>query len=127
MVQSYKTYIILEQRGERNIPKWFLKNAHWDTHNNPDGTIDLGYFAQDPDGHYHAVDFDFNSLTWGTIHLTSKGKYQLTIPAPINLRLRIYNEERTIPRSDWGEIDTSKQDTDTPDEQSNEESALNPP
>ena len=65
---SYETDIVLEHRGERNVPKKYLKDAHWDAHNNPDGTIDLGYFAQYRSGNYIAVDFDFNTLTWGTTH-----------------------------------------------------------
>ena len=84
---SYKTDITLEHRGERNVPKKYLKDAHWDAHNNPDRTIDLGYFAQDCNGNYIDVDFDFNTLTWGTTHRKSNGKYRLTIPAPIELGL----------------------------------------
>ena len=44
---SYETDITLEHRGERNIPRRYLKEARWDAHNEPDGTINLGYFAQD--------------------------------------------------------------------------------
>ena len=97
-----------------------MKNTHWDAHNNPDGTINLGYFAQDPEGNYHAVDFDFNTLTWGTIYKWNNGKYRLTIPAPIELGLCIVDEEQ-VPRSDWGEIDRSRNTSNTPDEQSDEE------
>ena len=122
---SYETDIILEHRGERNVPKRFLKEARWDAHNEPDGTINLGYFAQDRDGNYIAVDFDFNTLTWGTTHRTRTGKYRLTIPAPIELGLRIVDEER-LPRSDWGEIDGGKNRDDTPDEQSEEEDLDSP-
>ena len=93
VAQSNETNIILERRGECNIPRRFLKNVHWDAHNNPDGTIDIGYYTQDPNGNYHAVNFDFNSLMWGTIYQQSNGKYCLTTLAPINLRLRIYDEE----------------------------------
>ena len=93
MALSYKTNIILEHRGERNVPKKYLKEAHWDAHNKPDRTINLGYFAQDCEGNYTAVDFDFNTLMWGTTHRTRKGKYRLTIPAPIELGLRIVDEE----------------------------------
>ena len=107
MARSYKTNITLEQRGECNVPKRYFKEAHWDTHNNPDGTIDLGYFAQDRNKNYYAVDFDFNTLTWGTTHKQHNGKYHLTIPAPIELGLQIVNEER-LPQSDWGEIDGAK-------------------
>ena len=68
MALSYETDITLEHRGERNIPKRYLKEARWDTHNEPDGTINLGYFTQDREGNYIPVDFDFNTLTWGTTH-----------------------------------------------------------
>ena len=122
---SYETDITLEHRGERNVPRRFLKEARWDAHNEPDGTINLGYFAQDRNGNYIAVDFDFNTLTWGTTHRTRKGKYRLTIPAPIELGLRIVDEER-VPRSDWGEIDGTKKHDDTPDEQSEEEGIDSP-
>ena len=121
MARSHETDIILEWWGECNIPRWFLKNAHWDAHNNSDGTIDLGYYTKDPDGNYHAIDFDFNSLTWGTIYHRSNGKYHLTIPTPIELGLHIYNEERAIPWSDWGEIDSTKDQSDMPDEHSDKE------
>ena len=62
---------------------------------------------------------------WGTTHRTRKGKYRLTIPAPIELGLRIVDEER-VPRSDWGEIDGTKNRDDTPDEQSEEEEIDSP-
>ena len=62
---------------------------------------------------------------WGTTHRTRKGKYRLTIPAPIELGLRIVDEERA-PRSDWGEIDGAKNREDTPDEQSEEEEINSP-
>ena len=99
VAQSYETDIILERRGERNVPRRYLKNTQWDVHNHSDGTIDLGYFAQDPKGNYHAVDFNFNTLMWGTIYKRHNGKYHLTIPAPIELGLCIVDEER-VPRSD---------------------------
>ena len=122
---SYETDIILEHRGERNVPRRYLKEARWDAHNEPDGTINLGYFAQDREGNYVPVDFDFNTLTWGTTHRTRKGKYRLTIPAPIELGLRIVDKER-LPRSDWGEIDGAKNRDDTPEEQSEEEEIDSP-
>ena len=93
MVLSYETDIILEHWGERNVLRRYLKEAHWDAHNEPDGKINLGYFAQDRNGDYIAVDFDFNTLMWGTTHKKRNGKYRLTIPAPIELGLRIVDEE----------------------------------
>ena len=82
--------------------------------------INLGYFAQDRNGNYYAIDFNFNTLTWGTTHKKSNRKYRLTIPAPIELGLRIVDEERA-PRTDWGEIDGAQNRSDTPDDQSDEE------
>ena len=120
VARSYETDITLERRGECNVPRRYLKEAHWDTHNNPDGTIDLGYYAQDRNDNYHAIDFDFNTLTWGTTHIKSNGKYRLTIPVPIELGLRIFDEERA-PRSDWGEIDSARNPDDTPDDRSDDE------
>ena len=120
MARSYKTDIILKRRGECNVPWRYLKNAHWDAHNHPDGTIDIGYYSQDPDGGHHTVDFDFNTLTWGTIYKRSNGKYRLTIPAPIELELCIVDEE-WAPQSDWGEIDSAEDQNDTPDKPSNTE------
>ena len=121
VARSKETDIILEQRGEHNVPRRFLKNALWDAHNDPDGTINIGYYTQDPEGNYHAIDFNFNSLMWGTIYRQSNGKYCLMIPAPINLGLRIYDEERAIPQSDWGEINGARNHDDTPEVQSDEE------
>ena len=115
VARSYETDIILERRGEHSVPRKYLKEAHWDAHNNPNRMIDLGYYAQDPHRNYHAVDFDFNTLMWGTIHKKSNGKYRLTIPTPIELGLCIVDEERG-PQSDWGEIDGSKDHDDTPEE-----------
>ena len=122
---SYETDITLDHRGERNVPRRYLKEARWDAHNEPDGTINLGYFAQDRDGNYIPVDFDFNTLTWGTTHKKRNGKYRLTILAPIELGLRIVDEEQ-VPRSDWGEIDGAKNPDDTPDEQSDDEEIDSP-
>ena len=90
---SYETDIDLEHQGERNVPRRYLKEARWDAHNNPDGTINLGYFAQDREGNYIAVDFDFSTLTRGTTQRRRNRKYRLTIPAPIELGLHIIDEE----------------------------------
>ena len=45
----------------------------------------------------------------------------MTIPAPINLGLHIYDKERVIPQSDWGEIDGARNRDDTPEAQSDKE------
>ena len=50
----------------------------------------------------------------------------MTIPAPIELGLRIVDEERA-PRSNWGDIDGTKNPDDTPDEQSDEEEQIDSP
>ena len=50
----------------------------------------------------------------------------MTIPAPIELGLRIVDEER-VPRSDWGEIDGAKNRDDTPDRPSDKEEPIDSP
>ena len=97
MVQSYKTESYMDHCGEWNVPIQYLKKAKWESHKLPDGTIDTGYYTQDPHGDSWAVDFNFNTLTWGTIDFPANSQHQLklTTPAPITLSLHIFDEERT--------------------------------
>lgn len=77
------------------------------------GTKLSQHYAQHPDTNkYYAVDFNFNSLIWGTVTFLGDKGYQLTTPAPIILGLRIYDKECNIPCSDWELIDSAKSDLD---------------
>jgi hypothetical protein len=94
--------VFTDRRGERNIPKRYLKEAEWYS----DRYLGTGYYTTDPDsdvGGLTAVDFNFETLQWG---LTDQieGRYRITRPAPIKYGLRIFDEERTD-QSRWGPID----------------------
>ena len=74
----------LDRRGERNVPKRYLKEADW----NEDGPLGAGYYTADPDDPsiLIPVDFSFKYLQWGC---TFKKKDQLVLerPAPVRYRL----------------------------------------
>jgi hypothetical protein len=92
---------LVERRGERNIPKRYLKDAEWYT----DKYLGDRYYVADPDedNTFCAVDFSFDTLQWGLTEPV-KGKYQITRPIPVKYGLRIFDEERQD-RSRWGPID----------------------
>ena len=103
----------LERRGERNVPKRYLKNAEWAKN----GPLGAGYYIGDPDDDSEepniiAVDFNFQALQWGLTYAEEE-HYILERPAPIKCGLRIFDKERTPDRSRWGPIDG------TPDEEEN--------
>ena len=103
----------LERRGERNVPKRYLKNAEWAK----TGPLGAGYYIGDPDDDSEdpniiAVDFNFQALQWGLTYAEEE-HYILERPAPIKCGLRIFDEERTPDRSHWGPLDG------TPDEEEN--------
>ena len=98
----------LDRRGERNVPKRYLKEADWCE----DGPLGTGYYIANPDDPsiLIPVDFNFKYLQWGCTH-KKKDLFAVERPAPTRYRLRIFDEERTDDRSHWGPIDG------TPDEE----------
>ena len=102
----------LDRRGERNVPKRYLKEADW----NKDGPLGAGYYTADPDDPsiLIPIDFNFKHLQWGC---TFKKKDQLILerPAPVRYGLRIFDEERTPDRSRWGPIDGTPDEEEQPD------------
>ena len=104
----------LDHRGERNVPKRYLKEADWCE----DGTLGAGYYITDPDDPtiLIPVDFNFKHLQWGCTH-TKKDKFVLERPAPIRYRLCIYDKERTQDRSCWGPLDGTPDEDKVPDPQ----------
>ena len=82
----------LEQRGECNVPKRYLKDADWCE----DGPLGAGYYIADPDDPsiLIAVDFNFKHLQWGCTH-PKKDKFVVERPAPTRYGLRIFDKERT--------------------------------
>jgi hypothetical protein len=93
--------ILVERRGERNVPKRYLKDAEWYT----DKYLGEGYYVADPDEDdtFCAVDFNFDTLQWGLTE-PSEGKYRITRPIPVKYGLQIFDKERQD-RSRWGPID----------------------
>ena len=104
----------LDQRGERNIPKRYLKEADWCE----DGTLGARYYIADPDNPMILipVDFDFKHLQWGCTH-PKKDKFVLERPAPMRYVLCIFDKERTQDRSCWGPLDGTPDKDKTPDPQ----------
>jgi hypothetical protein len=92
---------LVKRRGERNVPKRYLKDAEWYT----DKYLGNGYYVTDPDEDdvFCAVDFNFDTLQWGLTE-PIEGQYRITCPIPVKYGLRIFNEERQD-RSRWGPID----------------------
>ena len=92
----------IDRRGERNIPKRYLKEADWCE----DGPLGAGYYIADPDDPslLIPIDFNFKHLQWGCTH-PKKDWFVLERPAPTQYRLCIFDEERTQDRSHWGPID----------------------
>ena len=103
----------LDQRGERDVPKRYIKEADWCE----DGPLGTGYYVADPDDPavLIPVNFNFKHLQWGCTH-PKKDKFVLERPAPVRYRLHIYDKERTQDRSCWGPIDGTP-DEEVPDPQ----------
>jgi hypothetical protein len=93
--------ILVERRGERNVPKRYLRDAEWYT----DKYLGEGYYVADPDDkdRFCAVDFNFDTLQWGLTE-PIEGQYRITRPIPVKYGLRIFDEERQD-CSRWGPID----------------------
>jgi hypothetical protein len=93
--------IFVDRRGERNVPKRYLKDAEWYL----DKYLGEGYYVADPDDEdrFCAVDFNFDTLQWGLTEPV-EGQYRITRPIPVKYGLRIFDEERQD-RSRWGPID----------------------
>ena len=102
----------LDRKGERNIPKRYLKEVDWCE----DGPLGTGYYIADPDDPslLIPIDFNFKHLQWGCTHCKKDG-FVLERPAPIRYGLCIFDEERTQDRSCWGPIDGTPDEEEVPD------------
>ena len=103
---------LVEQRGERNVPKRYLKSARW----LKQGSLGEGYYApgeKDENGKNikTPVDFNFSFIQWGILS-EEKGRICIDRPAPISLGLRIYDHKR-VDRSQWGPIDREPDEEET--------------
>ena len=98
----------IDRRGERNVPKRYLKEADWCE----DGPLGTEYYIADPDNPsiLIPIDFNFKYLQWGCTH-PKKDRFIVERPTPARYGLCIFDKERTQDRSCWGPIDG------TPDEE----------
>ena len=105
----FKTGIPLNQRGEHNVPKKYLKSALF----TPEGDKQ-GYFVYH-NGSFIAVESDFTHCFWYTVkydnqkscwvsHKLPKPEYGLDIP-----------DSKVTDRSEWGPISDGKDDSDQSD------------
>ena len=101
----------IERRGERNVPKRYLKEADWCE----DGPLGTGYYIACPDDPslLIPIDFNFKHLQWGCTH-AKKDRFIVERPAPVRYGLRIFDEERTQDRSCWGPIDGTPDEEEAP-------------
>ena len=104
----------LEQRGEHNVPKRYLKDADWCE----DGPLGPGYYIADSDDPsiLIAIDFNFKHLQWGCTH-PKKDKFVVKRLAPARYGLHIFDEERTQDQSQWGPLDRSPDEDEAPNPQ----------
>ena len=101
----------IDQRGERNIPKRYLKEADWCE----DGPLGTGYYITclDDPSILIPIDFNFKHLQWGCTH-PKKDRFVVERPAAARYGLRIFDEERTQDRSHWGPIDRTPNEEEAP-------------
>jgi hypothetical protein len=76
--------VLVDRRGERNVPQRYLKDAEWYT----DKYLGEGYYVADPndDDRFCAVDFNFDTLQWGLTE-PIEGQYRITRPIPVKYGL----------------------------------------
>ena len=105
----FKEGIPLNRRGERNVPKKYLKAVVY----SPE---EQGYFGYS-NGSYVTVEFDFTHCFWYIVKYDNQQSCWFTqsIPSP-ELGLEIPDSEVTN-RSEWGPIDDGKDDSDQSDQE----------
>ena len=102
----------LPRRGDRNVPLRYLKGAEW-IECKEDQDLSPGYYATNDDSDLIPVEFDFEAIQWGEAKATPEGTIKVCRPAPIELGLRIFDEER-VERSQWGPRDGTNLPEETP-------------
>ena len=106
----FKAGIPLNRRGERNVPKKYLKAAIY----TPEGD-EQGYFVYH-NGSFIPVEFDFTHCFWYTVKYDNQRSCWAShkLPKP-EYGLDILDSEVTD-RSEWGPIDDSKDSSDEEEE-----------
>ena len=82
----------LARRGDRNVPLRYIKGAEW-VERKQDQDLSPGYYALNDDSNLIPIEFDFKAIQWGVAEATPEGTIRVRRPAPIELNLRIFDEE----------------------------------
>ena len=93
----------LARRGDRNVPLRYIKGAEW-VERKEDQDLSPGYYALNDNSDLIPIEFDFEAIQWGVAEATPEGTIRVRRPAPIDLGIRIFDEER-VDRSQWGPIE----------------------
>ena len=83
----------LSRRGDRNVPLRYIKGAEW-VERKEDQDLSPGYYALNDDSDLIPIEFDFEAIQWGVAEATPEGTIRVRRPTPIELNLRIFDEER---------------------------------
>ena len=78
-----------------------------------DQDLSPGYYTLNDDSDLIPIEFDFEAIQWGIAEATPEGTIRVCRPAPIELGLRIFNEEQ-VERSQWGPRDRTTLLEETP-------------
>src|SRR5882762_5451341 len=95
-LEEFQSYW-LERRGDRNVPLIYLKKAEWHDKDRADG-----YYCHYKDEGWKHIEFNFEFLAWVNIRVKDRKYLAWQIAGE---PLHITQEERAIPRSDWGPLD----------------------
>jgi hypothetical protein len=96
----------LLRRGERTIPKRYIKSAHWLKVGD-----DEGYFAVHK-GTYFPIEFNYEHCYWYCVKYSDiRSTWETLRVAPSEYFLDIQDDE-VVPRSDWGLLDQDDPETD---------------
>ena len=102
----------LSRRGDRNVPLRYIKGAEW-VECKEDQDLSPRYYTLNDDSDFIPIEFDFEAIQWGIAKATPEGTIKVSQPAPIELGLRIFDEER-VDRSQWGPRDGTPLPEETP-------------
>jgi hypothetical protein len=96
----------LLRRGERTVPKRYIKSAHWLKVGD-----DEGYFAVHK-GAYFPIEFNYEHCYWYCIKYSDiRSTWETLRLAPSEYFLDI-QEDEIVPQSDWGLLDQDNPETD---------------
>ncbi|KAH9056599.1 hypothetical protein EDB87DRAFT_1687262 [Lactarius vividus] len=99
----------IDRRGERNVPKQYLKGAFWQTEQGDPGYV-ISYTYKDGTTGLIPVEFNFEhtcwtKLKWDALHY----KLQVVRPAGSGLHIDILQSEVTT-RDQWGPLDGQEEE-----------------